>query len=492
MKVQNLIAIVIGSYFFVVSAPFIASSQVSANYKRLELKLENRSAFAADETTLYYVSGKKIIALDRQTWKSKWVYESSEKWIPKLELDDSQVYALTWDGSMVAINLSTGRKNWSQKSFQKLSPIGTGFPDPGEGSSLVFMSFFVLSDQILVSQMGQYTVFEKSGRRKLLSKNDFDASLYTFTYLAKPFEQSDHIVKRVFSFSDQHNASPSAGNYHDNLFVVSKKDWKLDYRYDSLHNNSAIGFYNHDQSYMPFEIEKFQDYYLSTSVERPDPYRRDSIPYADVRYYFSLYKFTFNPDQTQNLPRRNFGLFRLDSNYPNRQWCYKSRKNPRTNWCEFTEVPHDFQFLGVMDNRAYFMTDLGTLDGLKNKKRFAYFEMGDLPTNTQFHLENDPSEWSAKVQYTDTRPASLFSNLGFTGDPVGAQATDVYALKRDNRYALVSNDNTIRVFDSGRVVTVKVQTVAKNFLSARDVRLGSGDVIVFDGDSVDIFKEKTR
>jgi outer membrane protein assembly factor BamB len=104
--------------------------------------------------------------LDRVTWTQKWMYESTQKWTPKLELDDAQLYALSRNGYMSAFDLVTGKKNWSKKPFSEIHEVKVRWgksTDPERLYSNIFMSFFIFKNHIMISQPNQYVNLNKNG-----------------------------------------------------------------------------------------------------------------------------------------------------------------------------------------------------------------------------------------------------------------------------------------------------------------------------------------
>ncbi len=454
-------------------------NQAEVPYKTLELKLENRAGFKATDSTLYYVQDKQIIALDRSTWTQKWIYESTEKWTPKLELDDTQLYALSRNGYMSAFNLVTGKKNWSKKSFSEIHEIKVRWGKPTDPNLLynnIFMSFFIFKNHIMISQPNQYVNLNKNGI--LINSKSFESKGGSYTYYTKAYEDKDYYALSFLKFNNS-ATSPNPPIFYSFIDIFSNN-----YQYD---NRSNIGYSNKQKHFFPADIYKFDDFFLSTTnlasngIVSEDWYHDGTYS----RYLFTLYKFDYSKDQNLNLNRQNFGFFYIDSKYRNREWCVNV-------WCEYTQTPKDYYFIGLMDNRLYFMTDMFD-------KRFAYFALNDLlktvkngePSNLPLitSLEKTKNNWSNSIHYTMERPKSLLLSLKITNTPAEATDNDIYIAQSNNRYVLVSNKIEFRILREGKSIQIKFNSSVENFIPARDIILGVDDLIIFNKNSISIFKE---
>ncbi len=444
-----------------------AFGQASLPYKKLELDLESRAAFQTSPTMLYYVQGKKIIALDRATWKQAWVFESNQTWIPKIELDGSQLLALTWGGTLAAVDVKTGRKLWSVLALKKvLTEQGLYGQDL---YAQVFPSFFVFKNHLMVTQAGEYLIYKKSG--SFIKRWFGYDSKYGFSYYLKAFEDDEYYVLKRVTFS-----YPSLGypTIITNIEIFTN-DHVMDQRSDSYKqfNKNEKG-----SNFVSFDIKRFQNYFFSSSNisnwwDVNDEIIREGY---NKNYLIYIYEFDYLKDQEEILNRKPLGFGIIKSKYRNREWCEEK-------WCEYTESPRDYKPIGILNGNFYFMTDMPN-------RRFAYYAIKELSEKIANEYQfGDPIK---DIRFTNLRPTSWFTELGFTNLPAGVLDSDIYIAGSAERSVVVSETGALRVIGNMRSTNLGVNARADNFIPARDLVVSDSDVIVRGELFVTIYQEDKK
>ena len=425
--------------------------------KKLELKLENRLGFKANEKSLFYVQDKKIIVLDRLTWKEKWVFQASESLVPKLEVDNKQVYALTKNGYIFALNIETGQKNWFVRAFKMVNQgLMSWKANSGESfSQKVSVSFFLFRNHLMISQPNEYMSLQKNG--VLIQRYGSSGNLTPecFRYFIKSYEnETFYAITEIFF------------DYCPSFLPSEPRISSRTISFTNLHKSKSDIFNNILEPAIIFNINsnKFLSFYNATNNMIGD-----SDYVVGFFSYYYLYNF-YTVDVSENPRKTPLGFFRIWSEYRNLEWC--------KNWCDYTQVPIDYHLLGLIDDRIYFMTDI-------KDKRYAFFDTKKLQKSITPNAQ--PSD---DIEFSDSRPTSLLKHLGFSSIPTQMTDTDIFALKNGNRYALISNTGQIRVFDDNKLLTMNFEARGKNFIPARDVTLGLTDVVVFDENFVLVFGEE--
>ncbi len=453
--------IVFVSLCFVASLtlPDHARSQSSTPPQQLTLQLESREAFQANASTLYYVQGQSIIALDRKSWQRRWVFTSSQAWIPKLELDGDRVLALTWGGTLAAIRAESGRKLWSTQALTNVQKRRGYF---GRGLyTQVFPSFFVFHHHLMATQGGEYTLLEKDGR--LIKTVRDDPKINIFTYYRKAFEADSYYVLEKLAFIVTSLPGPSTLS---SLIQIFTNNNRLDQR--------SNGYFSERRNFAESDIYRLQDYFLSSQNELStgsDLTEDSEADDASTHYFFTLYKFNYIENPQVPLIRETTGFASLTSHYRNREWCGK-------RWCEYTETPRDYEPLGVFDGRLYFMTDMPG-------KRFAFFELDELQRHAADPLiaNQTNTRYVQNIQYRDGRPTGWLKT-----PPSGVTETDIFAVGETGHYVAVSSSGALRIVDGERVIEVSQTSLLKNFIPARDLMLGDSDVIIRGDSSVSMYQ----
>jgi hypothetical protein len=294
-------------------------NQAEVPYKTLELKLENRLAFKANETTLFYILGKKIIALDRNTWQKKWEFESSETWTPKIEIDETQLYALTRTGYMTAFDSQTGKKAWVIKPFKKVTQVDYKWD---EYHDYQYLSFFLFKNHLMISEPKECMLeIQKNG--KLIPQIQ---SGYCRSYAVKSYEDENFYLLGFSWFYDASGKTPNPPS--KNLYTeVRTQNHLLDSRFD----NNKPDFIGKENFFSPLENYRLDQYFLSVFNQMSFSIYSDVHPYI---YVYNLYKFKYSTDLKTKMKRENFGFFYIGSKYSNREWC-------GANWCDYTQSPRD-------------------------------------------------------------------------------------------------------------------------------------------------------
>ncbi len=457
---RALVAFVSLCFVAVFTLPDHARSQSNTTPKKLTLQLESREAFQASASTLYYVQGQRIIALDRKSWQQRWVFTSSQAWIPKLELDGDRVLALTWGGTLAAISAESGRKLWSTQALTNAQKRRGYF---GRGLyTQVFPSFFVFKHHLMATQGGEYTLLEKDGRRIKTVRDP--PGLNGISYYRKAFETDKYYVLERLAFALPSLPGPTS---FLSLIQIFTNDHRLDRRTEQ--------YFSDAQYFMASDIYQLSDRFLSsqnglsTGIDLIEGLEADD---ASTHYAFTLYKFNYLENQQVPLTRETTGFASLTSHYRNREWCGK-------RWCEYTETPRDYEPLGVFDGRLYFMTDMPG-------KRFAFFELDELQRHAADPLiaNQTNTRYVQNIQYTDERPTGWL-----TTPPPGVTETDIFAVGDTGHYAAVSSSGALRIVDGERVTEVSQTSLMKNFIPARDLTLGANDVIVRGDSLIAVYRE---
>lgn len=448
------------------------SASKTSQVKKLEMRLDNRAAFASDDRFFYVLRESTITAISRDTWRMKWSFTASQTLVPKLEIDGEQLYALTTRGVLVALALDSGRKSWSKTSFQRLY-FGSQTP-----RLIVALSFFLFRTHLMVSQENEYVTFSKTGMLLGGKKNE-DKTISS--YSVKVFENS-----RFYALGEVMTFRSSVGNPDTIRLQVNLFD--NDRRYDPR-SRTAFEYPGFDTgsglALVPFNTITFDTGFLSTvnlasvvnrrltASETPS---EDPDTYLQRRYIVALYNFSYSDDPRAKLNRSNTKFFGLTSRIVHGSWC-------QSGWCEYTQTPKDFYPIGVFGDRVYFMTD-------RPEARFAWIARDGLADEPVLRAGSAFEAWAARVQSSKAPPNGYLPQLTEPNATSDLIDTAVFVARGKRLTAVISRDNRLTVVEDGQRWGVVLQPTGNNFIPARDLRMGDSDVVVYDGALVIVYKKE--